>query len=270
MSAGGHFPKVLQQLRLAKYWGYINTKGNFVIPPKFDYAQGFSEDRAVVLMNDKHGIIDKTGFVLTDPFDNSGWAFKDGLLEVESDGKWGFIDIHGEVVIPIQFHRANGFAETLAAVEFSDEKNQWGFIDRGGNMVIPPQFQDAQYFGEGLAPVEVEFKYGYIDKNGRIIIKPSFEMAYSFSDGIGVVILKDKYGFIDSKGQFVVPPKYDLAFPFRDGLAAVSNGTWQQDGFDFDPATYRGRWGYMDKAGNEVWKIPNDDARTHVPLPSYP
>ena len=254
------FSEGLAAVRLGKNWGYIDTKGDFVIPPKFDYAQGFAEGRAIVLVGQKHGVIDKTGILRTEPFDDSGWTFNDGLLEVEKDGRWGFVDIEGDVAVPIRFHRAQGFTEGLAAVEFSDDKNQWGFIDRSGKTVIVPQFQEAGYFAEGLAPVSIGFKYGYINASGELTIRPAFEMAYAFTEGLAGVIDKNhKYGFIDHSGQFVISPKYDLSFGYVNGLAAVSYAEHAQKEVPFDSPEasklpiYEGSWGYIDKSGNEVW-----------------
>jgi hypothetical protein len=233
--------------------GLHRCEGDFVISPRFEYAQGFSEGLAVVLVDGKHGVIDKTEVLLTNPFDDSGWSLSDGLLEVERGDQWGYVDIHGRVAVPIQFHQASGFAEGLAAVEFSERKDQGGFIDHHGRVVILPQFQEAGYFSEGMAPVEIDFKYGYTDKRGNVVIKELFDHAYSFSEGLGLVILDKKYGFINSSGQFVVHPKYDLSFPFRNGLAAVSYGKWQPgEGSDFAGPSYDGNWGYIDKVGNEV------------------
>src|SRR5438045_854618 len=48
------------------------------------------------------------------------------LIVVEKDGKSGFIDHHGKVVIPFQFDKAYSFHEGLALVIVKDRKS---FID---------------------------------------------------------------------------------------------------------------------------------------------
>ena len=56
----------------------------------------------------------------------------------------------------------------------------------------------------------------------------------------------------------LIPPKYDDVRNFSDGMAAVSVGEWidvQAEGYDGYQYTYRdyqGKWGFIDKTGNEV------------------
>src|ERR1700761_2885479 len=58
-------------------------------------------------------------------------------LGVEVNGKWGFINTSGRLVIPADFDFAWGFSEGLASA-WKDGKA--GYIDESGKFVIPPQF----------------------------------------------------------------------------------------------------------------------------------
>src|SRR3974390_996179 len=69
------------------------------------------------------GFIDKAGKVVVEPrFDPSvgGPSEKrgssEGLYPVSKDSKWGYIDAHGVLKIPLQFSLATRFSEGLAAV----------------------------------------------------------------------------------------------------------------------------------------------------------
>ena len=64
---------------------------------------------------------------------------------------------------------------------------KWGYIDTTGAIVIKPQFDEAKRFSEELAIVRDGGKYGYIDKRGKYIIKPQFEAAGRFSEGVASV-----------------------------------------------------------------------------------
>ena len=62
-----------------------------------------------------------------------------------------------------------------------------GYIDATGRIVIKPQFQSVEYFSEGLAHVRIGNKSGFIDKTGRFVINPQFDNARGFSEGLAQV-----------------------------------------------------------------------------------
>jgi len=87
---------------------------------------------------------------------------------------------------------------------FLIEKNgKWGYIDRTGKVIIRPQFEDAYYFSEGLAAVKLGDKLGYIDKTGRFVIKPQFNHAWDFSEGLARVTIGGKDGYINKTGKYI-------------------------------------------------------------------
>jgi hypothetical protein len=90
------------------------------------------------------------------------------LFLVWVDGKGGYIDKTGQIVINPQFNCALDFHEGLAAVEIGDK---WGFINKAGELVIKSHFDDVFAFHEGLAEVGIGGKWGYIDKTGRYVWK---------------------------------------------------------------------------------------------------
>jgi hypothetical protein len=50
-----------------------------------------------------------------------------------------------------------------------------GYVDKKGNIVIEIKFEDASSFKEDKAWVKVGGKYGIIDKTGDFLIKPKYE-----------------------------------------------------------------------------------------------
>ncbi|MEI9478590.1 MAG: WG repeat-containing protein [Deltaproteobacteria bacterium] len=48
-----------------------------------------------------------------------------------------------------------------------------GFIDKSGKMVIPLMYDDVDSFSGGIAKVTINEKKGYIDKKGAYIWEPS-------------------------------------------------------------------------------------------------
>ena len=94
-----------------------------------------------------------------------GGSFSEGMAAVELNGKWGFIGKSDKAVIPFKFNNAGRFSEGMAAVELN---GKWGFINNSGRLVIPCRYSWVGDFHNGLALVEIGFmKQGYIDKTGK-------------------------------------------------------------------------------------------------------
>ncbi|MDI6782869.1 MAG: WG repeat-containing protein, partial [bacterium] len=178
---------------------------------------------------------------------------------IKKDGKFGYIDRTGRIVIQPQFEDAEWFqTEEPMPVKFKRFfgllPSKWGYIDRTGKIIIKQQFEGAGNFSEGLASVyikglwglidtkgqrvnglyklvadfqeglagvEIGYKWGYIDKTGKIVIKPLFDFASPFEEDIAYVRIDKKHGFINKSGKFIIPPQYKSAYRFSEGLAAV-------------------------------------------------
>ncbi|MCL2816465.1 MAG: WG repeat-containing protein [Oscillospiraceae bacterium] len=61
-------------------------------------------------------------------------GFSEGLVDLCKNGKFGFADTTGKIVIPFEYDDAYCFAEGLAAVE---KNGKWGFINKLNEAVIP-------------------------------------------------------------------------------------------------------------------------------------
>ena len=70
-----------------------------------------------------------------------------------------------------------------------------GYIDETGKMVIKAKYNYAGYFYEGLAAVRINRKYGYIDTTGQLVIQPQFDYANSYQKGLAAVEIDGKLGY---------------------------------------------------------------------------
>lgn len=258
-----------------KKYGYVDQNGKEVVPPIYYSAGSFSDGVAVAYSKDDctWHIIDKTGNVKAQlkGYDNVGYSFSNGFIQVEKDDKYGLADATGKEVIPPTYDRIYGFNEGLARVEKDDK---YGFVDSTGKEVVPLKYINAWDFCEGFAWVEEDNKCCYIDKTGRefspltnysvsyfndgvavLYFKPAniwyvsnkvgyintplknYDNVHGFNDGFVQVLKDGKWGFVDQTGKEIVPLIYDSTENFNDGFARVKKD---------------GKYGFVDQTGKEV------------------
>lgn len=220
----GDFHEGLALIGKDSKWGFIDTTGQFVIPPEYDWAAPFSEDGlARVLKDELWGAINRQGVMVVEPIYKQMTSFTNGLAWVEGRQN-GFINTKGELVVDadkLGITPVDDFNGPLAPVRF-DGNRLIGFIDRTGNTVIKPVYNKASGFHEGLAAVRLEDKYGYIDSNGKLAIPLEFDNGFPFRNGKAIVKLDDVYYFIDKNGARIDSEEYDSV----DSIAAGTS--WDQ------------------------------------------
>ncbi len=175
----------------------------------------------VVKVNGKYGFIDHSGKIVIPPTYDHALDFQGGLSMVSVGEKCGFIDLTGKPVIEPRFEDCMPFAEEMAAVQVG---KKWGYIDKAGKIVIEPQFEHTIVFSEGLAFVELGDTSGFIDKTGKMVFKTE-GLGSWFSEQLAAVSNADesKTFFIDHTGKKAFPAIFESAGPFSEGLASVSN-----------------------------------------------
>ena len=155
--------------------------------------------------------------------------FSNGIACVKKDGKWGYVDKVGNIIIDFKYDEAGDFSEEgLAPVK--NENFKWGYIDKTGNTVIDFQYIGADKFYEGIAQVQKDYQeYLYIDVNGNAINDSTYKEGTNCSDNlIGVAKDEKHWGYIDKSGNIVIDFKYLEVSCFENGLAWVNdNGTPQ-------------------------------------------
>jgi WG containing repeat len=204
--------------------GFIDETGKVIIEPRFETARDFSEGLAYVEAKDFKGFIDRFGKVVIRVAYRFAKDFHEGLAAVGMSDEphkndWGYIDRSGKLVIKQQYSFADDFSEGLAGVEVN---GKYGFIDAQGTMLIPPRFDlsrevrhpgrtvSSGRFVSGLACVRVEGLVGYINRKGEFVIRPQFTYAQDFSEGLAWATMKGQSkpgvlaGWIDKSGRWAV------------------------------------------------------------------
>ena len=157
-------------------WGYINTKGQTVIP--------------LIYENLDH--------------------FNIGLSYAKKNGKYGYIDSKNSVIIDFKYDYAYSFGATqsdgnrYAMVELN---NKCGHINYNGKTIINLEYDSCFNFHDGIATVKKGDKYGCIDTTGKIIIPFEYEFIGSAPRN-GVIYarkidLSRDYDYFNLKGEYL-------------------------------------------------------------------
>jgi len=161
-AGAGDFSEGLAAVRKDGLYGYINTSGEYVIPPKYEYALAFNEGMAKVYDHGTITYINTKGETLFQHNYNEQEPFEDGLLLIKTASKkMGMLNRRGKLVVDTAYSEISPFYYGFAIVEsLRDEygSSTVGMIDTTGKMVIP--YGKYNYI---IAPSGGYFKAGYIE-----------------------------------------------------------------------------------------------------------
>jgi len=181
-------------------WGYLDSGGRVVMPPRFDQAGWFEGGFAAVRTGLSWSLISRDGADvprLSFPL-RPETPVSEGLLaaKVDANAKFGFFSLDGVLRIPPRFDDVRPFSEGLAAVK---EGGRWFFIGRDGAQTWPATYDYAGSFSEGYAVVKVGGKAGFVDHAGNFLAPPRFDDALGFSSGVAAVEVAGKWGYLASQ-----------------------------------------------------------------------
>lgn len=226
-------------------YGFILGDGSWLAPPVYEEAERF-EGGCVKVKRKVNGVSKR--FLLTPdgreiPFeqDMDTRRFDGGLCPYNASkvpvtapypgyywdhdyddvtaGKWGYIDIHGKIVVKPQYVYAVGFynggGERAVVAKLIDGKLYWGAIDRTGKEVIPCTYESLYTrWGDAFAFRRYgEKMYGVMDPDGNIIAQPQFEFFEAYDEKHRLLTVgegEDTLGVYSLELQkMMIPAEYD-------------------------------------------------------------
>jgi len=206
-SEAGNFSEGLASFQVDDKWGFINTKGDIVIQPK--YSNPFEQP---IFSNGLCGLIDP------------------------ATKKWGYIDTIGNVAIPFNLYNCTPFYDSVT-VNYAGGDYQkkllarWRIINKKGEILLetsPNDYTYKTYFKEGLARLSKKFKYGFMDAAGNVVIETKYEGVQDFSEGFAAVKSNGKWGYLDRKGNVKIDFQYSEELqPFSNGRAFIRGANYK-------------------------------------------
>ena len=190
---------------------------------------------------------------------------------VEVDGKWGYVDRRGDLVVQPAYDQAWPFREGRGRVL---RFGRFGFVDAAGELAVPLRFDDAYDFSGGRARVvQFEAAYnaksrrviasgrklnGFVGADGEVLVTPQYVAGRDFADSVAPVLLAEGARVVDLLSLFRRPTTWvgigpDGARVFETDAADVGRfsegrAAFVTRGSLFSPAA----WGYLGTDGAET------------------
>lgn len=209
-------------------WGYINEEGEVKIPFIYEGAERFADNGlAWVKLDQKFGMIDTTGQVITPMRFDMASENQGGRVTVRQGNQIGYLDDKGNIAIPLEYSYGADFEDGYAVVGKTDATGDahYGIIDKNNRVVVPLINDFVADFSDGLSSVGIKvgngMQYGYINQAGKLITPMTYDDAYDMVDGFAAVMKDKKWGYINKQGKVAIPLQYDDVWDFIQGTAVV-------------------------------------------------
>lgn len=210
-----------------KKWNFLDTSGKEISTENFEDRNEFHEGLAAVILNGKLGFINTSGkLVIPCEYEVIASFFKNGLSRVYKDGKIGIIDRNNNVVIPFEYDSIGTFSNELTQFMINNDNDSVvGYVDKNNTRYtakLNEPNKQWNYYSEDSKPMPDTY---------RAYMRPLIEDSLSFR-------WNDKCGFKDSTGKIFIDAIYEK----------VSSCFWGGIGF----AMKNGKWGFINKKGDAI------------------
>ncbi|WP_227610371.1 WG repeat-containing protein [Hymenobacter translucens] len=91
-----------------------------------------------------------------------------GLLFVRQGTRWGVINNKSKLVLPLAYDDIRVTAANDFVYPIVEQQGRFGYLDEDGKLLVAPRYKSAEPFVEGAARVvTIDGKPGYIDSRGK-------------------------------------------------------------------------------------------------------
>lgn len=124
------------------------------------------------------------------------------LLTDDETHKYCSCDDEGRIYLKTYDPNRN-ISDTIDDLYFKGIDGKWGCVDIKGNILIPPIYERINGFYNGVSEAKLHGKWGIINASGEIVIPFKYKYFYaSFNDdGICIVTLKKSFQYINIKDE---------------------------------------------------------------------
>lgn len=200
--------------------GVKDSTGKWVIPPRYEYIYTCGESDFTVYQMSKQGILDSVGNVIIPiQYDRAEctFSYSQEYYTVRKDKKYGVLHRSGKVIVPCEFRRIEKNADTTFSIEV--KRRTWFIYHRDGSRTEVPWKSRCQPYtlGDGYYQCRKTF--------------PFRAHKYGMFDSTGKVIFKRRFHDINrchNQNAVMVEHRHDRGYYTLDGkpIWPMTFDTW--------------------------------------------
>ncbi|MCX7943069.1 MAG: WG repeat-containing protein [Deltaproteobacteria bacterium] len=233
-------------------WGFIDKEGNVVVDFKYDGVRSYSNGVAVVIKENKVGLVDYNGREILKPSFSDISDFQGEysyfVIRREIDGRisesYGFINNKGKVVTEPRYGYVKFVYKDVAAVKKGSDSKYFLLKIVGEQRLTDEIFDDINYFSEDRAVFKSGEKFGVINMSGNKIVDAIYDEIRDYRNGYAIAKIGKKFGLLDKDGKVV------LDFVYNDIVGLKNN---------YVTFNTRGKYGIMELKSKNIVIEPKFD-----------
>jgi hypothetical protein len=175
-------------IKIGSDFGYIDERGRIAFQMTLDEMPGaFENGIALASKNGKSGFINRRGEWVIPPTLEDAHYPHDGLGPAKLNGKWGFVNAQGRWVVPPRYDSI-GWFDGREPVTWAELDGKRGFLDRAGHFkgaklggTVPDERMALN--AAGWAAAKLNGRWGVLNSSGRWLIPPQFDCVEMCWDG---------------------------------------------------------------------------------------
>lgn len=234
-------------------YGLLDTNGKIFYKPEFSWISHFIDDRANIIKDSIPGLIFRNKTIKYFPeYDATYWHEGEIGIAVKNK-KYGFINLNGEVIIPLIYDDAFPFFKNIASVKIGDE---WVYIDKKNELIKIPfhktdyhavlesrvviydtlnksninkfnntTFSIIEYLNKIKTP---NYKRKIYDLKSKTIsdFNQFQDISGLYINGYMRVYNNKKFGALNIRNKFNIPVEYEEISEYQNGYFLVKKDKW--------------------------------------------
>lgn len=172
-------------------YGAVDSLGKLVIPLQYEDLVHCGGGLFTYRRNKKWGLVNHKAEELTAALYDQHLLYTSdrsvGLLQVVQNGRYGCVDTHGSLKIPVKYTAIKEFKDGLA---YASVDNLYGVIDVNGREIVPFRYAPGYYsrendYFEFRRVSDKAMVYLFVNPNGKV--SAEYDQAYNFSGAVAIV-----------------------------------------------------------------------------------